>query len=378
TRKHLVLTSLGIALLLLVASVSTAPAQSVLSVDAGFASVSYGADSSIGASVFSIAPTFDLTTNQLSLTASAGYGRFTSGSWSLQGGATGSWYAPPLGPLRPELGGWISGTSYPNDFGTGRYGGLLRLHWLGENSGVWLGGGAGRAWDGFDWQRNDRLEAGGWLRRGPVVAAATVTPSYVGDLRFTDVQLVGRLVRGPAEFTAAAGLRAWSNPDASGSGWAALTAVYWIERRLALTGGIGQYPADFAEGNPQGKYLTLGIRLASGRPPRPTSEREGAELLRQALARPLVPRFEISRGADGVTLTIGAPDAHRVELMGDFTDWQAVALSRDGDRWSVTLPISPGIHRLNLRVDGGKWGVPPGLPVLKDDFGGVVALVSVE
>jgi hypothetical protein len=33
---------------------------------------------------------------------------------------------------------------------------------------------------------------------------------------------------------------------------------------------------------------------------------------------------------------------------------------------------------MNVRVDGGAWGVPPGLTAVKDEFGGLVALLVVQ
>jgi 1,4-alpha-glucan branching enzyme len=77
-------------------------------------------------------------------------------------------------------------------------------------------------------------------------------------------------------------------------------------------------------------------------------------------------------------LRVVAPHVRVVELMGDFTDWRPVVLAKAGDGiWEVTLPIAPGIHRVNVRADGGAWGAPPGLTVATDDFGGVVGLLPV-
>jgi hypothetical protein len=65
--------------------------------------------------------------------------------------------------------------------------------------------------------------------------------------------------------------------------------------------------------------------------------------------------------------------------MGDFTDWQPVPLEKKGrNEWRAVIPIPNGTHRMNLRVNQGDWGVPPGIPVLDDDFGGVVGVLIVE
>jgi hypothetical protein len=64
--------------------------------------------------------------------------------------------------------------------------------------------------------------------------------------------------------------------------------------------------------------------------------------------------------------------------MADFTEWIATPLQATGqDRWSVSLPVTPGRHRLNLRLDGGPWIVPVGTMPIADDFQGVVGAVVI-
>ena len=44
-----------------------------------------------------------------------------------------------------------------------------------------------------------------------------------------------------------------------------------------------------------------------------------------------------------VRLVVHAPDAKRVEVTGDFTDWQSLALRpAGGGLWEVVLPITSG------------------------------------
>jgi 1,4-alpha-glucan branching enzyme len=95
--------------------------------------------------------------------------------------------------------------------------------------------------------------------------------------------------------------------------------------------------------------------------------------------RAAISHFELrpdSRGRQ--TFVVDAPEAQQIELIGDFTDWQVVRLSRTPKgTWLVTLPVGAGQHRMNLRVNGGSWNVPPGLPAIRDDFGGMVAILEV-
>ena len=77
-------------------------------------------------------------------------------------------------------------------------------------------------------------------------------------------------------------------------------------------------------------------------------------------------------------MVIRAVWAQNVEIMGDFTDWEPVRLARKSDGvWEVTIPIPPGIHHLNVRLDGGDWVVPSGATFTKDEFGGFVGNIVV-
>jgi hypothetical protein len=76
---------------------------------------------------------------------------------------------------------------------------------------------------------------------------------------------------------------------------------------------------------------------------------------------------------------VRAPEAETVELTGDFTDWKPVTLRQWGpDSWRTLLPVSPGLHRLAVRIDGGEWRAPPGTRPIESEFGGQVAEVVVE
>ena len=47
------------------------------------------------------------------------------------------------------------------------------------------------------------------------------------------------------------------------------------------------------------------------------------------------------------------------------------------DVWRLERAVTPGLHRLMIRLDGGEWITPANLPKAKDELGGVVALVTV-
>jgi hypothetical protein len=104
--------------------------------------------------------------------------------------------------------------------------------------------------------------------------------------------------------------------------------------------------------------------------------------VRLTLPERVVPAFEV-RTISGHRrlIRVRAPGARTVELMGDFTGWMPVILERSergSAEWALLRSIPPGIYRLNLRVDGGAWGVPPGITALNDDFGPVGILKIAE
>lgn len=87
--------------------------------------------------------------------------------------------------------------------------------------------------------------------------------------------------------------------------------------------------------------------------------------------------------ADGdtlrVILLIDAPKAESVELMGDATDWIVRQMTRSHNgRWRAELKLAPGVHRISVRADGGKWIAPPNLPIGNDDFGSPVGMIIIR
>jgi hypothetical protein len=65
--------------------------------------------------------------------------------------------------------------------------------------------------------------------------------------------------------------------------------------------------------------------------------------------------------------------------MGDFTDWEPVSLAPVGKGvWEVRLPVAPGVHRVNVRIDGGAWLVPAGTRLERTEFGSAVGIVVVR
>lgn len=80
-----------------------------------------------------------------------------------------------------------------------------------------------------------------------------------------------------------------------------------------------------------------------------------------------------------VVLLIDAPHAESVELMGDATSWVVTQMQRHSNgRWRAELRLTPGMHRIIVRSDGGKWIAPPGLPVGNDDYGTPAGMILIH
>jgi hypothetical protein len=95
-----------------------------------------------------------------------------------------------------------------------------------------------------------------------------------------------------------------------------------------------------------------------------------------AVAVPTVFRAEPTGREDVYRLVIRVERARTVEVRADFTDWQPVALAPVGNGdWWLTLRVPPGLHQVLMRVDGGEWNAPPGLPVAPDGFGERVGML---
>jgi len=144
----------------------------------------------------------------------------------------------------------------------------------------------------------------------------------------------------------------------------------------------GRYPTDPVSGGVAGRYLSAGLRLRTALP-RPRVLRDPQPLSRSPAngdgGAGFTARLDIQPAGDGtVRVVLYAPAAATVDVAGDFTDWRAVALRRAGEgTWECVLPMSSGVHRINVRVDGGRWTAPEGTTRVADEFGGEVGIVAV-
>ena len=210
---------------------------------------------------------------------------------------------------------------------------------------------------------------------GPVVIAAdTIVPTSTPpeeESRFS----VGRTVRLGLTWSSTR----WSLETMGGVRWESALPMarelraegaWWLSPRVALRLGLGREIADaWQVGSPrQGTSLALEwttphweTPASSGKPPR-------ALALRVVNAEGDLRRIEVT-----------APGAQRVEVMGDFTMWDAVELRRaPGGRFIFALHLVPGVYRVQVRRDGGPWMIPVNLPGMSDPDMGEAGTLVIE
>jgi len=81
-----------------------------------------------------------------------------------------------------------------------------------------------------------------------------------------------------------------------------------------------------------------------------------------------------------VTLTLEAPNAEAVFLMGDFNQWNKKVhpMKKEGDgSWKKIIMILPGIYEYRFLVDGQWWNDPANEQVCSNSFGTINNVLEV-
>jgi hypothetical protein len=319
-------------------------------------------------------------------------------------GILGAFYRPArvLG-LQPELSGDF-GLSTEQPVRTAlRWDVMGRVHTRGEVTGAWLGAGLGGVGTDRQTAALTRLEGGIrtgvgpagfriWLARTSFGVRPGVGGSFgnaAGDdttgaggkqvVEYTDLGTRAALAFSRYEVGATL-VRRWGSETLRGSAlrsvaWE-MNAVWWIRPSLGLVASVGHSLPELSLALPGARYRSLGVRLALGAPSRRGTRSGGRAPPVTADNAAGTPRLVL---ATPHRLAIVGPAAERVEVMGDFTDWQPQALVQAGQgRWTLDTVLSRGVHQLNVRFDGGEWVVPAGTVAVDDGFGGSVGIFVVR
>jgi hypothetical protein len=386
-------------LLCLVCSAWAAPAAAQFAGTLDMGAGTYRPDRAIPGGIASIVPALRYRSGPFELSAIGVYSDAPAGRWNFQGGTAASVRTPTLGGFHLEAMGQTEWTSHYRVRGTTLFSGGVRAY-LSPGSGAraWVGRSLGQASSLGTRRPVRRSEFGGSARLGAVhlefsVANTTVdralmfgqvdpredtltsSPLPTGQRRvervaLTDAVLSGRWRIRSLDFDASLGRR-FSRSTAETTIWG-LSASRSIAPSLALVAAAGRAGSDPVTSVPGARYFALGLRLKVGQ--------QVVNPLPAATARTATAPFRIGPAvAAGREIVVQAADARAVELAGDFTDWKPVALQPWGDDgWRALLPISSGLHRLAIRIDGGAWRAPAGTRPITSEFGGEVAEVIVE
>jgi hypothetical protein len=177
--------------------------------------------------------------------------------------------------------------------------------------------------------------------------------------------VLGARVEGnSASLELSAGVR--RDPDASSvyEPTIVMTAAFWQSESRAWTFSVARQPPDWVRGADAAQWVAVGMRFYE---PRPAAARA-------ARVRPVV---SVVSGDAQQRVRVVAPGARTVELMADFTEWTPVTLDAERDTFEGTFTVSPGTHRLVVRIDGGAWRPAANTPAVDDDLGGRVGLLVV-
>ena len=367
----------GLAAFWLVAS-TAAGAQVSGSLDLSASDIRYDLFQSSTALALSPAVAFDRGWS--SLAARGTLVRFQSGHRDLHGSVIGTTFSPAFGKFRLELGVDLGASRYLTLATFSHAFGAADLHYLTPHYGAWVGGTGGHTSFGNSDRGAGTAELGLWASIAGADFTLTGAHSSIGDTAYTDLEGAARVSRWGFELDGRLGARVGSQGGGHGVyGEAGLT--YALTRILGVTLGAGRYPTDPTRGTIAGRYATVGLRVGLRAARRTDPYRDVLErYLPQPSADPPVSvAIDMGPVTDaGRVLRVLVDGAARVEVMGDFTDWQPLPLSALGSgTWVLVTAIPSGPHLVEVRVDGGAWMAPAGATKVKDEFGGEAGLIVV-
>jgi len=358
-------------------------AQTTGTIDVGVSSVRY--DGFLPSGAASVSPALRWERPAGILTARGTYLRFESGHRSLQSLLAGSFLIRPAAHRwRGELGGSLGASRYLDFASFWHATADARLLMLGADRGVWIGGTAGRTSYGRAARPVTAVGIGAWMQRSQVMVGGSATRSFVGDTAYSDVVSTAHTGRGPLALDASLGARFASRGGGRGVFGEASATLAVGERTVLFVAG-GRYPTDPVSGSVAGRYVSGGVRLRLASPARlsarttiPSASRPGTPADGDPVADVRLELLPRPNGVVRLVLYVASTSAAGVELAGDFTDWQPLQLRRSANgMWETVLAIPSGVHRLNVRIDGGAWIVPAGLTRAADDFGDEVGIMTV-
>lgn len=354
------------------------PASNGAALDAGIASIKI--DEYARSSLTDLASSLWGTSGRFSGSGTANLARFETGSTTGYGELHGSLALSPgarnLSAIRVDGGGGAYRGEASSHYAEASL--MLGRSYADGRIAGWLDGGLGRV-GGESANTTSHARLGGSVRSARTMIGAEVALLASGASRYTDVLVHAQLApigdgsSGIARLIVGVdgGVRASENVGGR-HGWATGVAMVRLGGPISLIGMAGAQPADPTRGTLGAAFTSVGMRVALGS--------SGTARPRPVLATVSRLTSVSAPGEDGrrmISVTVAS--ARTVDVMGDFTAWSPVAMTRSATGvWQVRIPVEEGSHRMEIRTDSGSWAPPPGLPVLADEFGGSVGILVVE
>jgi hypothetical protein len=251
--------------------------------------------------------------------------------------------------------------------------GEFRLRRDTERGGLWIAATGGQTAFGSGQEARPVFAASvtALQRRSALVLSLSAGRAFVGDTQYSDIGMTARGQYHKIELEMLVAARVLSEGAGHGVYGEGSGSLPLSDQWSVVISG-GRYPSDPIRGNIAGRYLSAALRFRiqpSTRTIAPLPvHRSGAN---GGDDPPPSTQLTLARqSSNAVRLVLQTPPASQVEIAGDFTDWRPVTMTpASGGRWEVVLPITSGVHQINLRLDGGPWTVPGGTTRLAGDYG---------
>jgi hypothetical protein len=193
----------------------------------------------------------------------------------------------------------------------------------------------------------------------PAIALIPSLRHYRADeADYTYAGATALAARGPVNAWASVG--SWLNRSDESMPWA-LGAMVRVYDRISVNASVRHDAIDPLYLQPSQTAWNVGVSLLLGA--------KGNRL-------PVPDHYENGRA----TIRLPASQAASTpRIAGDFNGWKPAPMQRDGDDWTYTIPLAPGVYNYAFVDERGEWFVPRKHAGRKEDgMGGWVAVLVVE
>lgn len=152
--------------------------------------------------------------------------------------------------------------------------------------------------------------------------------------------------------------------------WNSFSLTTPVSSYIGAIVGFTSQRAMTLQSTPSGSHFFAGFRFMPGRR---THEDAALSL---ASGAPAVSASSLVR-VENIWYFEFRAAAGTVEVKGDFSDWEPVAMSRvQPNVWRIALQPR-ALYKLSIRIDGGEWMIPAGAARARNAFGDEVGVLAI-